>query len=112
MSCHRVEQTVEAVVQLKTARQLLATEDAAGAAATEFRCREPIAPANAKYCAALFRTLDRCRRLFGRFTLRCNDSGATACSTSLAVIRSGHCSAHKPILLCLDLLVVAMSEPN
>jgi len=83
-------------MHLMTARQLLATTSAADAAATDYRCRDPIARSNEKYCAALFRTLNRCRRLFGRFTLRCNDKGATACSTSLAVIRTGHCSA----LLC------------
>ena len=93
MSRYRIAQTAEDIVQPKSARQLLAVEDAADAAATEYRCREPIAPVNAKYCTALFRTLDRCRRVFGRFTLRCDDSGATACSTSLAVIRGGHCSA-------------------
>ena len=83
-------------MHLMTARQLLATTSAADAAAADYRCRDPIAPSNQKYCAALFRTLDRCRRLFGRFALRCNDRGATACSTSLAQIRNGHCSA----LLC------------
>ena len=82
-----------------TARQLLAAEDALDATATEYRCREPIAPGNQKYCAALFRTLDRCRRLFGRFTLRCNVDGATACSTSLAQIRGGRCSALRTSLV-------------
>ena len=95
---HALAQTDQDAVQPATSRQLLAAADTSDAAAAEYRCREPIAPANAKYCAALFRTLDRCRRLFGRFTLRCNDSGATACSTRLALIRSGRCSA--PSNLC------------
>ena len=73
-----------------TTRQLLANTDAA---AIDARCRQPIAPADRKYCTALLRTLERCRRRFGRFTLRCNDKGATACSTSLAEIQRGHCSA-------------------
>ncbi len=83
-----------------TARQLLATTSAADAVAPDYRCREPIAPSSQKYCAALFRTLGRCRRLFGRFALRCNDKGATACSTSLAQIRRGHCSAPQPPCFC------------
>ena len=77
--------------QVTNGRQLLAVEDAE---AVEYRCRDPIAPANEKYCEALFRTLNRCRRQFGRFTLRCTPNGATACSTSLAQIRNGRCSAH------------------
>ncbi len=85
-------------VQSSVGRQLQRTESADAAEAADYRCRDPIAPANAKYCAALFRTLDRCRRLFGRFTLRCNDNGATACSTSLAQIRSGRCSAFQASL--------------
>ena len=85
MSCNSQD-----TLQATSARQLIETGDAA---VPEYRCRNPIAPANEKYCAALFRTLDRCRRLFGRFTLRCTDKGATACSTSLAQIRRGRCSA-------------------
>ena len=79
-------------MQIATARQLLSM-DAADAAAIDYRCREPIAPVDKNYCGALFRTLDRCRHRFGRFTLRCDADGATACSTSLAVIQRGHCSA-------------------
>lgn len=78
-------------VQAATARQLLATSDAA---ALDARCGQPIAPADQKYCGALLRTLTRCRHNFGRFALRCSRTGATACSTSLAEIRGGHCSAH------------------
>ena len=74
-------------------RQLLATTELLDAAAHDYLCRHPIAPSNRKHCAALFRTLDRCRRLFGRFTLRCTDKGATACSTSLAQVQRGRCSA-------------------
>ena len=72
-------------------RQLLAAEDAA--AALDYRCRQPIRAANMRHCAALLRTLAHCRRRFGRFTLRCSDTGATACSTSLAQILHGRCSA-------------------
>ena len=79
-------QTSKGVAMIASARQLLEAVDAADG---DLRCRQPITSANARYCAALFRTLERCRRLFGRFTLRCNDRGATACSTSLAVIVRG-----------------------
>ena len=85
-------------MQAGSARQLLATVDASDAASLDYRCRQPIDPANEKYCAALFRTLERCRRLFGRFTLRCDNHGATACSTSLAENHAGRCSAHYPVL--------------
>ena len=83
-------QTGQDVMQPATTRQLLGISDAA---ALDYRCREPIAPSNANYCATLLRKLERCRRQFGRFTLRCNNRGATACSTSLAEIQRGRCSA-------------------
>ena len=89
-------------MQAATGRQLLVTVDAADAAALDDRCRHPIAPANAKYCAALFRTLERCRHLFGRFTLRCTHERATACSTSLAEIRRGRCSARQAMMALPD----------
>ena len=66
---------------------------AADAAALDARCKTPIARTNKSFCAALLRTLARCRARFGRFTLRCSRTGATACSTSLAEIRDGHCGA-------------------
>ncbi len=74
-----------------TTRQILAIEDAAALDAN--RCVQPISAHNAKYCASLFRTLQRCRHVFGRFTLRCSRSSATACSTSLAQIQGGRCGA-------------------
>ena len=79
--------------EVPTARQLL-TVDATDAASLDAnRCLQPTSPHNAKYCASLFRKLDRCRHVFGRFTLRCSSSSATACSTSLAQIRDGRCGA-------------------
>ena len=80
-----------------TARQLLAV-DASDATALSTRCKQPITPASQKYCAALFRTLERCWRSFGRFTLRCTGRGATACSTSLAQIQGGRCGAPCPAI--------------
>ncbi len=87
-------QAREDATHATTARQLLAAADTA---VTDARCRLPIAAGNKKYCAALIRTLERCRRLYGRFTLRCNAKGATACSTSLAQIKGRHCGA-SPVL--------------
>ncbi len=84
----------EDTVQSAPGRQLLAIDETP----PDYRCRAPIARADAKYCAALFRTLARCRRLFGRFTLRCTDRGATACSTSLAQIQGGRCGAQRSCL--------------
>ncbi len=75
-----------------TTRRILAAEDAAALDAAN-RCLQPISPHNAKYCASLFRKLDHCRHVFGRFTLRCSRSSATACSTSLAEIQGGRCGA-------------------
>ena len=69
-------------------------QEATDAAALDALCGEPIARANLRYCTALLRTLARCRADFGRFTLRCSRTGATACSTSLAEIRNGRCGAH------------------
>ncbi len=80
-----------------SARQLLAETDLLDAAALDSLCLHPIAPSSRKHCAALFHTLERCRRLFGRFTLRCTDKRATACSTSLAEIQHGRCSALFPL---------------
>jgi len=89
---------VLAVTQPAAARQLLTYADVTLAGS---RCRQPATAADKKYCAALFRTLERCRRRFGRFTLRCNDRGATTCSTSLAQIQRGRCSARSPLRLTL-----------
>ena len=94
----------QGVVHAKTARQLL-TVDATDAAVLDGRCGPPVAPADRKYCSALTRTLARCRHSFGRFTLRCSHTTATACSTSLAQIRGGRCGAssdpHLPSCLAL-----------
>ena len=80
---------------LPATRHLLAATDTA-LAALSGRCHQPIPAANRKYCAALLRTLERCRRRFGRFTLRCNKKAATACSTRLAQIQRGRCGARRP----------------
>ena len=86
----RFRLSVQNAGRVATARQLLAV-DVADAAALDARCQPPIAHASRKQCAALFRTLARCRRSFGRFTLRCSHAAATACSTSLAQIQGGRC---------------------
>ena len=77
-------------MRLGAARRLLTAADTV---ALHARCRQPIVRADLRYCTALLRTLARCRRHFGRFTLRCGRTGATACSTGLAEIRDGHCGA-------------------
>ena len=83
-------QVGEDAAQSATGRRLLAIEDS-----PDYRCRAPVAPADKKYCAALLRTLARCRRLFGRFTLRCNDgerrraARAWRRSKAAAAVRAG-----------------------
>ena len=74
-----------------TTRQILAAADAAALDAD--RCQQPSAPADTRYCASLLRKLNRCRHVFGRFTLRCSRTAATACSTSLAQIHGDRCGA-------------------
>jgi len=98
----------QAIGQVTTARQLLTAVDAADAAALDAsRCQQPVSAANARYCEALFRTLDRCRHRFGRFTLRCSHTGATACSTGLAQIQGGRCGARQNLPRLVTLRSVA-----
>ena len=73
-----------------TPEQSLASADAA---LLDARCRQPTGLVNEILCAALARTLEGCQQRFGAFTLRCSNSGATACSSSMAVIQHGRCGA-------------------